>query len=87
MHKLLSGEILMNTETKRATIYLDPVLHKALRIKAAETSRSMSEIVNEAVKQALAEDAEDLDAFEVRANEPLVSFENMLKELKEDGRI
>ncbi len=77
----------MNTETKRATIYLDPTLHKALRIKAAETSRSMSEIVNEAVKQALAEDAEDLTAFEIRGNEPLVSFENMLKELKEDGRI
>ena len=77
----------MNTETKRATIYLDPTLHKALRIKAAETSRSMSEIVNEAVKQALTEDAEDLDAFEVRANEPLVSFENMLKDLKKDGRI
>ena len=77
----------MNTETKRATIYLDPALHKALRIKAAETSRSMSEIVNEAVKQALAEDAEDLTAFEVRANEPLVSFENILKELKKDGRI
>jgi plasmid stability protein len=77
----------MNTETKRATIYLDPVLHKALRIKAAETSRSMSEIVNEAVKQALTEDAEDLAAFEERANEPLVSFENMLKELKKDGRI
>ena len=77
----------MNTETKRATIYLDPVLHKALRMKSAETSRSMSEIVNEAVKQALAEDAEDLAAFEERAREPLVSFENMLKELKKDGRI
>jgi plasmid stability protein len=77
----------MNTETKRATIYLDQALHKALRIKAAETSRSMSEIVNEAVKQSLAEDAEDLAAFEERAGEPLVSFENMLKELKKDGRI
>jgi len=77
----------MNTDTKRATIYLDQTLHKALRIKAAETSRSMSEIVNEAVKLALAEDAEDLAAFEERTNEPLVSFENMLKELKKDGRI
>ena len=77
----------MNTEMKRATIYFDQALHKALRIKAAETSRSMSEIVNEAVKQALSEDAEDLASFEVRAHEPLVSFENMLKELKKDGRI
>ena len=77
----------MNTEPKRATIYLDPALHRALRIKSAETSRSMSEIVNEAIKQALAKDAEDLATFEERANEPLVSFENMLKELKKDGRI
>ena len=77
----------MNTEPKRATIYLDPALHRALRIKSAETSRSMSEIVNEAIKQALAEDAEDLATFEERAHEPLVSFENMLKELKKDGRI
>jgi plasmid stability protein len=75
----------MNTETKRATVYLDPALHKALRIKAAETSRSMSEIVNEAVKQALSEDADDLATFEERADEPLVSFENMVKELKKDG--
>ena len=77
----------MNTESKRATIYLDQALHKALRIKAAETSRSMSEIVNEAVKHALAEDADDLAAFEERAGEPLMSFEKMLKELKKDGRI
>mgnify|MGYP001082775906 CR=1 FL=1 len=77
----------MNPETKRATIYLDQALHKALRLKAAETSRSMSDIVNEAVKLALAEDAEDLAAFEQRAAEPLVSYENMLKKLKQDGRI
>ena len=77
----------MSTEAKRATIYFGQEIHKALRIKAAETSRSMSDIVNEAVKLALAEDAEDLAAFEVRAAEPLVSYENMLKELKKDGRI
>ena len=77
----------MNSETKRATIYLEQALHKALRIKAAETSRSMSDIVNDAVKQALKEDAEDLAVFEIRASEPLVSYENMLKELEKDGRI
>lgn len=77
----------MSIDTKRATIYLEEKLHKALRIKAAATSRTMSEIVNEAVKRVLAEDAEDLAAFEERADEPLVSFENMLKELKKDGRI
>ena len=62
-------------------------LHRALRMKAAETSRSISEIVNHAVKLALAEDAEDLTAFEERAMEPLVSFEDVLKELKRNGRI
>jgi hypothetical protein len=56
-------------------------------MKAAETSSSISEIVNQAVKLALAEDAEDLAAFKERAREPLVSFEDVLKELKRDGRI
>jgi len=77
----------MTTLSKRSTIYLDPALHKALRIKALETSRSMSEIINEALREALAEDAEDLAAFEERVNEPLVSYEQMVKRLKKDGRI
>ena len=77
----------MATGTKRATIYMDSELHRALRMKAAETSSSISEIVNNAVKLALAEDAEDLAAFEQRAKEPLVSFEDVLKELKRNGRI
>ena len=77
----------MATETKRATIYMDAELHRALRMKAAETCSSISEIVNHAVKLALAEDAEDLSAFEERAKEPLVSFEDVLKELKRNGRI
>lgn len=77
----------MTTLSKRSTIYLDPVLHKALRIKALETSRSMSEIINEALRQAFAEDAEDLAAFEERVNEPLLSYEQMVKRLKKDGRI
>ena len=77
----------MATATKRATIYMDAELHRALRLKAAETSLSISEIVNNAVRLALAEDAEDLAAFEKRADEPLVSFEDVLKELKRNGRI
>ena len=77
----------MASGTKRATIYMDDDLHRALRMKAAETSSSISEIVNNAVKLALAEDAEDLAAFEERAKEPLVSFEDVLKALKSDGRI
>jgi plasmid stability protein len=77
----------MNVQAKRATIYFDPDLHKALRLKAAETSRSITDLVNEAVRQALAEDAEDLSVFAARTAEPLVSYEEMIKKLKDDGRI
>jgi len=77
----------MATQAKRATIYLDLDLHKALRLKAVETSRSVSELVNDAVREALAEDAEDLAAFEERVREPLISYDEMVKRLKKDGRI
>lgn len=77
----------MPTVTKRSTIYFDPVLHRALRVKAAETSRSVSELVNDAVRENLIEDAEDLAAFDERSTEPLVSYEDMLKRLRADGRI
>jgi predicted transcriptional regulator len=77
----------MTTALKRSTIYLDPVLHRALKLKAFETSRSMSDIINEALKESLAEDAEDLAAFDERADEPLISYEKMVKKLREDGRL
>jgi len=77
----------MSTLSKRSTIYLDPALHQALKIKSLETSRSMSEIINDAVKEALAEDAEDLAVFDARQDEPLISYEDMVKRLKKDGRI
>mgnify|MGYP001056375717 CR=1 FL=1 len=77
----------MSSRTKRATIYLDPELHRALKLKSIETSRSISDVVNEAVSMALAEDAEDLAAFKERANDPLISFEDALKELKLNGKI
>jgi len=77
----------MNTTQKRSTIYFEPGIHKALRLKAAETDRSLSEIVNEAVKLSLAEDAEDLAAFEERAKEPNLAFEDVLKDLKRSGTI
>jgi hypothetical protein len=73
--------------TKRATLYLDPGLHRALRLKARETSQSVSEIVNDAVRLSLMEDQEDLAAFAERAHEPLISYEAALKELKRRGRI
>lgn len=77
----------MAVQSKRATVYLDPTLHKALRLKAVETSRSVSELVNDAVRVALAEDAEDLAAFEERVAEPLIAYDEMVKRLKRDGCI
>ena len=73
--------------SKRSTFYMDPVLHRALRLKSVETSRSMSELVNDAVKELLAEDAVDLESFGKRVREPLVTFEVMLKDLKKRGQI
>ncbi|OGR07543.1 MAG: CopG family transcriptional regulator [Desulfobacca sp. RBG_16_58_9] len=77
----------MKTAPKRATIYFDPDIHRALRVKAAETDKSVSDLVNEAIKLSLAEDAEDLAAFAVRASEPNLPFEEILKDLKQRGKI
>ncbi len=77
----------MAIQAKRATVYLDPELHKALRLKAVETSRSVSDLVNDAVKEALAEDAEDIGAFGERVGEPLIAYDEMVKRLRRDGRI
>ncbi len=77
----------MAIQAKRATVYLDPELHKALRLKAVETSCSVSELVNNAVKEALAEDVEDIAAFEERVGEPLIAYDEMVKRLRRDGRI
>jgi hypothetical protein len=77
----------MTSLNKKSTIYLDPDLHKALRLKSVETSRSVSDLVNEAVRLALAEDADDLAAFQERSNATLISFEEVLKELKLRGKI
>ncbi len=77
----------METTPKRATVYLDPAIHRALRLKAAETDRTMSDLVNEAVKLSLAEDAEDLSAFGERASELNLPFEDVVKELRRRGKI
>ena len=77
----------MATQAKRATIYFDPSIHQALKFKSIETSRSISTLVNEAVKAALSEDADDIITHEARVNEPLISFSEMVKRLKQDGRI
>ncbi len=77
----------MATQSKRATIYFDPNLHKALRLKAIETNQSLSELVNDAVREALAEDAEDLAAFDERAEEAAIPYDEMVMRLRKDGRI
>ncbi len=73
--------------TKRSTIYLEEPLHKALRVKAAETDTSISDLVNTAVRQALAEDAEDLNSFRDRAKEPRMSFEDLVRDMKRRGTL
>lgn len=77
----------MSIQSRRTTIYLDTDLHKALRLKAVENSRTVSDLVNEAVRTSLAEDAEDITAFTERVNEPLVSYDEMVTKLKKNGRI
>jgi len=77
----------MKIAMKRATVYFDSQIHRALRLKAAETDRSISELVNDAVRLNLAEDAEDLAAFEERANEPNLAFEDVLKDLRKRGKL
>jgi hypothetical protein len=72
---------------KRATVYFEPDLHRAIRLKAAHTHRSISEIVNDAVRMALQEDQEDLAAFEDRVAEPVLSYEALLKDLKAHGKL
>jgi hypothetical protein len=73
--------------TKRATIYFDQDLHRTLKLKAATTDHSISELVNEAVRYSLAEDAEDIESFKVRESDPLISFEDVLKGLKNSGKL
>jgi len=75
------------SDLRRATVYLDPEIHRALKLKAAATDRSISEMVNEAIRLALAEDAEDLAAFDERAAEPDLDFDFFVKSLKRSGKL
>ena len=77
----------MEDSAKRATIYFDPELHQALRMKSAVSSQSISDIVNDAVRRHLAEDAEDLAAFGKRAREPRMRFETLVGSLRKRGKI
>jgi len=77
----------MSTKSKRTTVYFSPSVHRALRLKAAETDQSVSDLVNEAVLGILSEDAEDLEAFEARAAEPSLSFSDVLKDMRQSGEL
>lgn len=83
----LISRMALADKPKRSTVYLDPELHKALKLQAAETSTNVSELINDAVRNALREDRDDLAAFEERASEPTLSFEQMLKRLNLDGQV
>ena len=72
---------------KRATVYFDPDIHRALRLKAASSDSSMSDLVNEAVRLSLSEDAEDLEASQRRKREPNMDFEQFVKALKRRGKL
>jgi hypothetical protein len=72
---------------KRATVYFQPEIHRALRLKAATSDKSISDMVNDAVRLTLAEDADDLEAFEERKREPNLDFEQFVKALKRRGKL
>jgi hypothetical protein len=77
----------MSEVSKRSTVYFEPSLHKAIRLKAAHTHRSISDVVNDAVRYSLREDQQDLAAFDERVNEPEMSYEALLKDLKAHGKL
>jgi len=74
-------------EAVRSTVYLEADLHQALRLKAAHSRRSMSQIVNDALRQVLRDDEEDLAAVRSRATEKTLSYEQLLAKLKADGTL
>ena len=77
----------MTELSKRSTVYFEPEIHQALRMKAATAHISVSDVVNEAVRMALQEDQEDLKAFEERSTEPTLSYEELLNDLKSHGKL
>lgn len=77
----------MSSLSKRATVYFDPLIHKALKLKAAETSTTISDLIDASLKLILSEDAEDLAAFKERSHEAEISFEQVLKDLQKHGKL
>jgi hypothetical protein len=77
----------MSELSKRSTVYFEPDIHHALRVRAVNTQQSVSEFVNEAVRRALREDQDDLSAFDERVAEPVISYEALLNDLKSHGKL
>jgi hypothetical protein len=77
----------MSSLSKRSTVYFDPDIHQALKLKAASTDVSLSELVDEAVRLLMLEDQEDLKAISDRVSEPVISYEALLNDLKKHGKI
>ena len=75
------------SDARRVTVYFEPNVHRALKLKAASSDRSVSEMVNDAVRAALADDAEDLEALEQRAHEPERAFEDFLRSMRRSGKL
>ena len=74
-------------ETKRTTVYIEQDIHRALKLKAVEIERSVSDLVNDALRLNLREDADDLNAFEERAREKSIPFEVAVKKLRARGKL
>ena len=77
----------MSGLSKRSTVYFEEDVHQALRVKAATTHQSVSEVVNDAVRLALREDQEDLSSFTQRADEVTLSYDELLEDLKSHGKL
>ncbi len=77
----------MSNLSKRSTMYFDPSIHQALKVKSVTSSRSVSELVDEALRQLMNEDQEDLEAYAQRKDEPDINYEELLNDLKQHGKI
>ncbi|MFT7687685.1 MAG: hypothetical protein ACI9FB_003042 [Candidatus Azotimanducaceae bacterium] len=77
----------MSNLSKRSTVYFEPEIHQALRLKAASSNSSISELIDEAVRLSMNEDQEDLASFAQRENEKEMSYEDLLNDLKKHGKI
>lgn len=77
----------MSSLSKRSTVYFEPAIHHALKMRAASSHVSVSELIDEAVRLLMREDQEDLKAISERASEPEISYEDLLNDLKQHGKI